>query len=151
MSGNGKGKKLGEILIEKGIITERQLTLALDEQKATGDFLGKCLIAHGWASEEQVLRALSEQFSIPFVHLTVKDIQWDIAGQYSFALFNEHLCFPVKQDHTSLTLAICDPLNAWVMSEIESQARGRTVKVVLATPSEIKQMIEEYAKRIIKK
>ncbi|HTL47654.1 MAG TPA: hypothetical protein VL688_06270 [Verrucomicrobiae bacterium] len=145
---NPRGKKLGEILIEKRIINETQLKIALDEQKQSGEFLGKCLMAHGWATEEQVIQALSEQFGIPYIQIRPGDVQWEVAGQYPSAVFTEHHCFPIRQDTVSVTLAISDPLNAWVMSEIQTHARGRAVKLVLAVPSQIEKIIDEYTRRI---
>ena len=143
------GRKLGEILTDKKIISEEQLNLALEEQKTTGEFLGRVLVTHGWMNETDLLEALSEQFNIAFIHLDNSQINWEAALQYSYALLHEHCCIPINQDHVSVTVAICDPLDAWVMSEIESQARGRTVELALALKSEIKNALEELTRRSV--
>src|SRR5947209_13567371 len=67
-------KQIGDILVEKGLVTPEELQRALAEQEKTGEFLGSALIRMGCISEEQLLQSLSEQLNIPFVnlkHLTI--------------------------------------------------------------------------------
>lgn len=142
-----KGKKVGEILVEDGILTAGQIELALEIQKATGQFLGNILVQKGWVTERQLLNALSEQFDIPFIEFDTKLVDWTVPSQYSSSLMNERCCFPFKQDRVTVTAAISDPLDAWAISEIETQSRGRQVQLVLATKRDITQVLEEFRKR----
>src|SRR5205823_11362940 len=67
-------KQIGDILVEKKLVTEEELQRALAEQEKTGEFLGSALIRMGCISEEQLLQSLSEQLNIPFTnlkHLTI--------------------------------------------------------------------------------
>ena len=69
-----KNVYLGQLLVEKGIITPEQLQMALEEQKQSGQPLGATLISMGIVNEEQaILPSLAEKFGIPFV--TLKSIQ----------------------------------------------------------------------------
>ncbi|MGH7272861.1 MAG: type II secretion system protein GspE, partial [Nitrospiria bacterium] len=70
-------KRIGEILLEKKLVTQEELSRALTEQEQTGEFLGSTLMKMGCISEEQLLQSLSEQLNIPFVNL--KDIAIDQA------------------------------------------------------------------------
>ena len=93
---NRSQKQLGEILIERGLITPQQLKEALEEQRRTNAFLGAILVKRGYIKEESLLKALSEQFRIPFVSLRGKYINWSIAGQFSTSLVLDLQCFPLK-------------------------------------------------------
>ena len=63
-------KKLGEILIERELITAEQLQQALDEQQSTGVRLGTLVIQKGWVSEDQMVDIVSERLNIPRVALS---------------------------------------------------------------------------------
>ena len=59
-------KKLGQILVEAGLISEDQLVQALEEQKKKKAKLGKIIIEKKWAKEEDICKALSKQLNIPY-------------------------------------------------------------------------------------
>src|SRR6266849_6679081 len=67
-------KQIGDILVEKKLVTLEELQRALAEQEKTGEFLGSTLIRMGCISEEQLLQSLSEQLNIPFVNLKLLTI-----------------------------------------------------------------------------
>ena len=62
-------RKLGEILVIKGLLTEERIQEAIQIQKKTGARLGRIIMDKGWVPEQEVLRALGEQLSVPFVRL----------------------------------------------------------------------------------
>jgi len=59
-------KFIGEILVEKNLVTEEQLQTALSEQQQTKEFLGTILVRRSFISEEDLLKGLSEQFDMPY-------------------------------------------------------------------------------------
>lgn len=63
-------KRLGDLLVEEGIITESQVEQALAAQKSTGRKLGDALIELGFLSEQQMLSFLSQQLAIPLIDLS---------------------------------------------------------------------------------
>lgn len=144
------GKKLGEILIDKGLLSDEQLQMALTEQKISGEFLGRVLIKNGWVSEIEVMKGLSEQFDIPFIKFNLDMVDWSVVAQYSYALLSENHCIPISQDSTTVTIVISDPLNVWIVSEIESQSRGRKTQLMLAMQNEINEALKEFIKRYAK-
>ena len=137
-------KRLGEILTEKGLITEAQLQDALKEQRINNRFLGDILIGKGWVSNESLLEALAEQFDIPLVDLKTEYIDMGLARRFSSELILSHKCFPLRQDEESITVAIINPLDAAVISKIEQDARPRRVNFVLAVEEDIKEVIKGY-------
>ncbi len=141
-----RGIRIGEVLVLEGLITSEQLTLALKIQKETGDFLGDVLVKRKWISENQLSTALSQQFDIPFCSLDFDQIDWSVPQHYA-SLIAEKNCFPMAHDSASVTVAISNPLDAWTMSQIEIQSRGREVKLILATKTRIGEVIAELRKR----
>lgn len=137
-------KKLGEILIEKGLITPEQLKDALDEQARTKEFLGKILLDRSQIKEPDLLTALSEQFNIPIISLKYRYIDWGLAKSFSASLILDYKCFPLEKDEWSVTFAITNPLDAWVLKKIEEEARGLKVKLVLVSGRDMTEAIQRY-------
>ncbi len=131
-------------MLEKGLITAEQLKIALDEQVMTKEFLGKILLRHGQIREEDLLAALSEQFKIPVIPLHDKYIDWNLVKSFSASLILDYRCFPVSRDENSVTVAITNPLNAWVIHKIEEEARGFPLKLVLVSQGDIDEAIHRY-------
>ena len=141
-------KRIGEILLEKGWITEAQLHDALQEQKFSDKFLGSIMVDKGWISDENLLEALSVQFAIPLVNLKTQYINFDLAAKFSSSLIVDHKCFPISETDDSVTVAIMNPLNAVALSKIEEEAKPRTVKFVLAPENDLKEFIQKYRQHL---
>ncbi len=137
-------KKIGEILIEKGLITLEQLNSALYEQTRTKEFLGKILLDKDQIKESDLLTVLSEQFDIPIISLKDKYIDWEFISSFGSSLVLDHKCFVLKKDTWSVTFAITNPLDAWVLKKIEEVARGLKIKLVLVCQSDMLEAIQRY-------
>lgn len=139
---------MGEILINKGLITGEQLTEALDEQRKTNEFLGKIFLKKNQLKEKDLLEAISEQFNIPYVSLKYKYIDWQLAKQFSLTLILDYKCFPIAKDDWSLTVAITNPLDVWAIKRAEEEARGLKLKLVLVSEGDMKEVIQRYQQHI---
>ncbi|HEY8100796.1 MAG TPA: ATPase, T2SS/T4P/T4SS family [Burkholderiaceae bacterium] len=138
---------LGTQLIQKGVISEDQLRIALTEQKRSGVPLGKLLISLGFVTEATVREALSENLNQQSTDLTgmvvdataIKMITKDIAKRYRV--------FPLEFDKNkrNLTLAMSDPSNIIVIDQISAML-GKDIAVtpMLASESEIMRSIDQY-------
>ena len=102
-------KKLGEILINKGLINQERLKAGLEEQSRTKEFLGTILVKKNLIKERDLLATLSEQFNIPLISLKNKYLDWNFVKNFSASLILNHRCFPVKKDEFSVTIAIVNP------------------------------------------
>lgn len=142
------GKRIGEILIEKGFITEAQLHDALLEQKVSDKFLGMILIDKGLITDHDLLEALSEQFNIPLVNIKEQHIDMELARKFSTSLILDHKFFPIKQDDYSVTVAIINPLNAVAISKIQEEANPRNVNLVLVDEKDLEEVIKNYRQYI---
>lgn len=141
-------KRIGEILVEKGFITEAQLHDALIEQRLSDKFLGIILVDKGLISNRDLIEALSEQFGIPFIDLKQQHIDMELARKLSSSIVLDHKCFPIKEDEYSMTVAIINPLNAVAISKIESEIYPRKVILVLADEDDMNKIVQNYRQYI---
>jgi type IV pilus assembly protein PilB len=139
-----KQKKIGEILIEKGLIKNEDLEDALAIQKKTKEFIGQILIKNNKIKESDFLAALSEQFDLPVVSLRDQYIDWNFIKDFSPSLILDYRCFPVKRDDFTVTMAVTNPLDVWVLEKAEQEARGLKLKLVLVLGEDMREVIERY-------
>jgi type IV pilus assembly protein PilB len=139
-----KDKKIGEILIEKGLITDEQLKAALEEQLKTKEFLGAILLKRKQIKEDDLLAALSELFNIPFISIRNKYIDWGLLKGFSASLVLDYRCFPIQRNTKSVTIAINNPLDVWALKKAEEEARGLRLKLVLVSNDDMEEVIQRY-------
>ncbi|MBI2221093.1 MAG: Flp pilus assembly complex ATPase component TadA [Acidobacteria bacterium] len=134
-------KKIGECLIQAGLITEDDLQLALVEHKRTGERLGAVLVRMGLASEKQVTKALAYQLGFPYASLADEppDPAAIILIPRDVAL--KRVCVAVRLEKNLLTVAMSDPLLFSLVQDLEFQT-GYRIRQVVATRSDILQAIE---------
>ena len=150
MSPTQPTKRIGEILLEKGLISRNQLDQALARQRASKEFLGEILVQLGAIRPEVLLDALSEQFHIPQEPLTVERVDWAVTKQFPASVFADGKCFPFRADETSVTVAIANPLDAWALSAVEERSGFRKVRVVLVTDRELQTVLQAYRQRVLR-
>jgi len=132
-------KRLGEMLLEAGVIDETQLQSALGHQRKWGGRLGQALIDLKLATEPQVVSALSKKFGYEVV--SVSDLQPSPALEGALKLVPRELALrqtllPLAADTSSLSIAMADPSNIAMIDELSFRT-GRRVKVALAGDREI--------------
>jgi hypothetical protein len=137
-------KRIGELLREKGLITDEQLGAALAEQKRTKEFLGAIFVKRGIIKERDFLRVLSKQYNIPLVSIKYEYINWELVKGFSPSLIMEHKCFPLARDEYYVTIAITNPLDVWAIKKAEEETRGYKLKLVLVPLGEMEEAIQRY-------
>jgi type IV pilus assembly protein PilB len=141
-------KRIGEILIGRGRITEAQVLDALKDQKLSGKFLGSILVEKGLLSEVEVTEALAEQFDLPLVGISLDKVDMELVRKFSSALVIDHKCVPLSEDESSVTVAISNPLDAVALAKLEEEANPRVLKLVLACEKDVDPVVEQYRKYI---
>ncbi|NLT95419.1 MAG: Flp pilus assembly complex ATPase component TadA [Clostridia bacterium] len=136
-------KKLGDILLEANKITEDQLKYALNLQKKRGDRLGKVLVDEGIISEKEILEVLEFQLGIPHIDLKRYDIDPKIAKIIPETLARKHNIIPINLFNNILTVAMNDPLNIFVIDEVKLVS-GKEVQPAIALEEDIRTAIEYY-------
>lgn len=138
-----KTKRLGEILVEKGLISEEQCQQALDLQKKTGKRLGEIIIEVGFIQEDDLLQVLSKQMSIPHIWLRKGLIDPKIVSTIPVEKAKLYKIMPMFRVKNNLILATSDPQAIFVLDKIEDMT-GLTVQPVLTRSGDIDKAIEEY-------
>lgn len=128
-------KRLGQVLLDAGLIDGHQLQAALGEQRRHGNQLGKLLVNMGLASEEDIVRALSEQLNIPSVNLEWMEIDTQALNFLDADFCRHHQCIPFHYDGRGqfLDVAIADPTVPGLIDEIRVQSE-RNIRPHLAGP-----------------
>ncbi|HBT49628.1 MAG TPA: type II secretion system protein GspE, partial [Caldanaerobacter subterraneus] len=134
-------KKLGELLVEVGLITEEQLKHAMEVQSKTGEKLGKVLTKLGYVTENQILEALEFQLGIPHVDLQKYYIDPEVAKLVPESVAKRHLLIPVKKSEDGLYVAMADPLNIFALDDVRIITK-QNVKPLIASESSILKAID---------
>jgi general secretion pathway protein E len=135
--------RLGEMLIERRLITTEDLDRALELQRERGEKIGKILVDLGFVAARDVISALSEQLSIPLVGLdTPPPASPELQG-LTVRFLRQFRCMPVAQTDHTLTLAMADPLDFETISAVRNVTSLR-VDPAIAGEQEILDAIDRY-------
>ena len=128
-------KKIGECLIQAGLISEENLRSALDEQRS-GEKLGDVLIRMNLATEKQITKAVAYQLGFPYVSLQDDPPDPSVMSLIPKDVALKRVCVAVKLEKNLLTVAMSDPLLFSLVRDLEFQT-GHRIKQVVTTRSEI--------------
>lgn len=135
-------KRLGDLLVESGLITNKQLEKALGVQKTTGERLGKALINLGYITEESMIEILEFQLGVPHINLGSLNISKEVASTIPASLAERYQVIPIKKNGKKLTLAMVDPTNFYAQDDVR-MVSGYEVEAVIAAEGEIVRAINE--------
>ncbi|MBF0593568.1 MAG: Flp pilus assembly complex ATPase component TadA [Candidatus Omnitrophica bacterium] len=139
-----KQQPLGEILIDKKLVTEAQLVTALIEQKKSGALLGETLVRLGFITDEQMmLSVISEQIGVEFVSLRTVKVDLEVLNHLPAKAVNYYKVFPFKFEQGQLSVAMNNPLDVQALDDLAMMAHARIIPV-LATNKDIQEAIQEY-------
>ncbi len=138
-----KKLKLGEILIEKGFITAKQLDNALYQQKGKNKKIGKVLIEMGYINEVQVAEALTDQLSLKIVDCSHYNPSNELLSLVPKETAEQKLVLPLERKHGTLSIAMANPLD-WETIEDISFKTGLMMNVAIASESNIISAIEQF-------
>ncbi|MEO8680006.1 MAG: ATPase, T2SS/T4P/T4SS family [Vicinamibacterales bacterium] len=133
-------KKLGECLIQAGLITEDDLRTALTEHKRTGERLGAVLVRLNLATERQIAKALAYQLGFPYLNLSEMPPDPNIVILIPKEVALKRSCVAIRLDKNLLTVAMADPLLFSLVQDLEFQT-GYRIKQVVATRADIMDAI----------
>ncbi|MFZ2357564.1 MAG: GspE/PulE family protein [Candidatus Omnitrophota bacterium] len=136
--------KIGEVLVEKGLITAGQLELALKETRKSGEIIGKALVRLGFVTQEKLLEALAGQLCLPFYpSLKNVPISSEAVKIVPVKLIWHYKFMPINIKDNCLTIAVSDPLAVWPMEDLKLHL-GYDIERVLASEKEIGEAIRRY-------
>ena len=124
---NEKKKRLGDLLIEKGYITQRELNIALSVQKITGTKLGETLVELGFITSRVIGEVLAEQFGMEFLDLNLYPPQEEALKLIPRRVAEEYKIIPVFVEDNTLVLGVTDPLDVRGM-DVARRLTGMMIK-----------------------
>ncbi len=149
-------KKLGEILIEEGLITPEQLEEALRESKKTGEPIGQVLIDLGYITPSDLGRVLQKQFNLTYEDITRLKFDPSVKDIIPEDIIRKNRVIPLREENGYLIVGIVPPFDSEIIDRI-SLLTGKKVRPVIITESEYRSILEqvyditERAKEVIKK
>jgi len=141
-------KRIGELLVEAGVLSQQQLEQALFAQRKDGRKLGQLLIELGLVGEVQLTQTLSRQLSVPWVSLYHVDFSRSLLNLVPRAVAEKYSLVPifvrrVRNQGETLYVAMDDPTAEGAIDDV-SQAASLPVKPMIACPSDIRAAIRVY-------
>jgi type II secretory ATPase GspE/PulE/Tfp pilus assembly ATPase PilB-like protein len=128
------------MLIEAGLLTEDQAEIAAREAAAAGRRLGDYVVEQGIITPDALAMTLSQQLGIPFLDLMRVDIQPEALSLIPASVCREHTLLPIETDGRMLMVSMADPGNMQVIEDIRSMT-GLEIRPAVGTPDEIRRAI----------
>ncbi len=134
-------KQLGELLIERKIITQEQLQKALDYQKVNGGLIGEIFVQLGFAKEEDIAQVLTAQYGFPYLPLANYEIDTEVINIIPVGVARQYCLIPIDKIGNNLTVAMSNPLNTHAIEDVETISKC-VVQAFVSTTSDIRHAIE---------
>ena len=137
--------QLGQVLQSRDIVTGEQIEEALAEQKRTGHnkLLGELLVEMDFCSENEIASALAHAYGLPYAQITPKICDPAVIEILPRDFLEEHLVLPLFKVYETLTVAVSEPSNVFIIDEIERLSDCK-VQVVCATSRDIRATLQTY-------
>jgi type IV pilus assembly protein PilB len=137
-------RRIGQILVDLGYVSDDQLELLLEEQhQRTGQLLGQVAQDMGLINDDQLAQALAEQLHLRVVTVTDLTIDPKVIAMVTEPMAQMYRIIPTEFDGNTLTVAMCDPQNLGVQDELRTFL-GFNIRVVVATEPGILKALERY-------
>ncbi|GIW91139.1 MAG: type IV fimbrial assembly protein PilB [Pirellulaceae bacterium] len=137
-------RRIGQVLVDLGFITDEQLEMLLEEQRQQpGELLGKIAEEMGLITDEQLAQALGEQLGLRVVALSELRIPDEVLQTVTETMAQMYRIVPIKFDGQRLTVATCDPQNLRIQDELRTFL-GYDIEVVVATERDILTMLGKH-------
>jgi len=134
-------EQLGQVLIQRKIITPEQLSQALALQQEQGGLLGEILTKLGFTTEEDITQALAIQHDFPYLPLDNYEIDSEAVKLIPESLVRKYHILPIDKMGDILTVVMANPLEEKTIEEIEALTKCK-IEIFVATYTEIKEAIE---------
>ncbi|MBB1466219.1 Flp pilus assembly complex ATPase component TadA [Vibrio sp. SG41-7] len=140
-------KRLGDLLVEEGIITEAQVEQALSAQKSTGRKLGDALIELGFLSEQQMLSFLSQQLAIPLIDLSRAVVDVEAVQLLPEVHARRLRALVIGRQGDTLRVAMSDPADLFAQESLLGQLGDYALEFVVAQERQLVDGFDRYYRR----
>ncbi|WP_027359730.1 GspE/PulE family protein [Desulforegula conservatrix] len=134
-------RKIGDILIEKGLVTDEQVGTALALQKTNKRKLGIIMVGLGYLTEEEIIQTLSEKFDYEVVDCGELTLTEQLMNLVPKKMAEKEVIIPVELEGKRLKIAVSDPLNLGAVDDLKFRT-GLNIDIVLSTETSIMAAVE---------
>jgi len=138
-----KRKQIGQILIEEGLVTEKELEEGLAHQAQHGGAIGRVLIDLGVVTENDILLAIAKQAGMDIIDLEHLEIPREVADMVSASVAQVYRIVPVSFEDGVLTVAMADPLNVNAIDDLRFMLNCE-VSGAVSNETAVMEAIEKY-------
>ncbi len=139
-------KLLGELLVERGVVTKIQLDQALGLQAKQGGLLGQILVGLGYTTEGDIVQAITTQYGLPYLPLKNYTIDPEVIKLIPENVARQYCLVPVDRIGDTLTIAMADPFNQQAVEDIEL-LHHCAAQIFVSTPTDILDAIERHYRK----
>src|SRR3989338_271179 len=136
-------KQLGELLLERQMITRPEFEAALKIQKEKGGLIGQILVTLGYVNEEDIAQAITVQYGFPFLPLENYEINQEALKLIPANVARQYNLIPVDRIGDMITIAMSNPLNAHAIEDVGMITKCQ-VQIFVSTMSAITSAINKY-------
>ena len=137
-------KRLGDRLLDCGLITHQQLELALREQKRTGDLIGVTLQELGFVKEQDIAAFLAQDAQTEVIDILEAEIDPNLSSLIPYDLAKQFIIIPFRQDGDTLSLAMSDPFNVIAIDTVEQLTHLKIRVLTAAAPQILERLVSLY-------
>jgi type IV pilus assembly protein PilB len=135
--------RIGELLVQKNLLSEADLRRAKEQAKATGTRIGYQITKLGLVEESEVAEVLSTQYGVPTIDLDDFEVDPEVIRLVPEEVATKHMILPVNRAGSTLIVAIPDPSNIFAIDDVKFLT-GYNVEVVVAAEEAIRRSIDRY-------
>jgi len=146
-------KRLGELLVEAGLLSKEQLDMALAQQRQEGGMLGEILVKRGFVTEADVAKAIAAQYNVPYIEATSYDVNPEVVDLFPIDFMRKNNFAPLDKFRDVLLLVLSSPLSSVTFGQVEKQS-GCQLQCLVTSSSSLRELhdkIEEMQKQLAKR
>jgi type IV pilus assembly protein PilB len=137
-------RRIGQILVDLGFITDEQLETLLEEQQhRPGELLGQIAMGMGLINDDQLAQALAEQMGMQVINLSDVVVPPEVLSYVTEPMAQLYRIIPISFKDDTLTIAMCDPQKLSILDELRSFL-GYSIRAVVATERDVLRALERY-------
>lgn len=138
--------RIGDLLVQNGIITEAQLQLALDRQRQSGLRLGRVMVELGFVEENQFLSFLAQQMDVAFVDLKQFNFDANLVQRLPEIHARRYRAIVLSESRGQLTVGMADPMDIFAYDEL-SRILQQSIEVAIVRESELLNTLDLVYRR----
>jgi MSHA biogenesis protein MshE len=138
--------RLGDVLVDRKLVSREQLRLALEQQKRSGRRLGRVLVENGFCNSEQIAEALALQLSIPYVNLKFYNLSNEVARRLPESQARRFRALVLEDRKSALLVGMADPSDLFAADELHRSLK-RDIEIVAVSEEQLLQTIDRLYRR----